>query len=81
MKALAYLLANNDEILKARGMNLKEPEPDMVQKEVLFPINSIIFAFQVDDEKIKCFTTFGQELSLKNTPEVWLRLKSHLEHI
>lgn len=81
MKAIAFLLANNDEIVKAKAMNLKEPTPEMVEKEVLFPVSTVLFAFQVDENKIKCITSFGQELMLRNTPETWNRIKSHLEHI
>jgi hypothetical protein len=81
MKAVAYLLANNDEIVAAQKMNLKVPAPETVEREVLFPIGTILFSFQVDDTKIKCITSFGQELMLKNVPEVWSRIKAHLEHI
>lgn len=80
MIAVAFLIANHDDRVKAEKLGFDMPPPEMVEREVMFPLCTVSFVFKVDSEKIKIITN-GQEVLLKYTDETYSRIKAYLEHI
>jgi len=80
MRATAYLVSNQDEIIQAEKLNIKIPEAVIIEAETLFPVTAIIFAFRLGD-KIKCITTLGgKDIVIKYEEEVWKRIEAYLIH-
>lgn len=79
MRAIGYIIINQNDINEAERLNLKKPEPVMEEKELLFPVNIILLAY-VHDDKIRTITTL-KELHFKYEESVWNRIKAHLEHL
>ncbi len=81
MKAIGYIVTNQDEIDEATRLNLnKKPDTITEEKEIFFPVGIIIFAF-VHGGKIRTITSLGKDIHFKYEEKVWERIKAHLEHI
>ncbi len=82
MEAIAFVMTNSQEIEYAKQMALKEiPAPNLVEESMVFSVHNVAWAFRTDEGRKIQTMIAGQLFMLKNTPEVWSRLKEHFKHL